>query len=125
MYTPSILTLLAVSGLSEARTLFDARHLHNHPRNHMELHARATQTAAAANNNGASGTTLLASAIQSGSFLDGSTEIGANVANQAPSLTSTNNFMNVCAGKTLTNGLQITTGSCNGIRKLHSSSLIL
>ena len=26
------------------------------------------------------------------------------------------NFINVCAGKTLTNGQQTTTGSCNGIR---------
>ncbi|CZR57827.1 related to AGA1 A-agglutinin anchor subunit [Phialocephala subalpina] len=64
---------------------------------------------------GATGTTLLANAIQSGSFVDGSQEIGANEAQQAKSLTSTNNFINNCAGKTLTNGLQITTGSCNGI----------
>lgn len=26
------------------------------------------------------------------------------------------NFINFCSGKTLTNGLQIKTGSCNGIR---------
>ncbi|KAF8860953.1 hypothetical protein BDZ45DRAFT_294129 [Acephala macrosclerotiorum] len=64
---------------------------------------------------GSTGTTLLANAIQSGSFVDGSQEVGANEANQAKSLTSTNNFINNCAGKTLTNGLQITTGSCNGI----------
>lgn len=61
------------------------------------------------------GTTLLANAIQSGSFVDGSTQIGADEVGQAKSLTSTNNFINNCAGKTLTNGLQITTGSCNGI----------
>lgn len=76
--------------------------------------------ASAASNTGAqgsTGTTLLANAIQSGSFNDGSDEIGANEAQQAKSLTSTNNFINNCAGKTLTNGLQITTGSCNGIRK--------
>ena len=66
---------------------------------------------------GATGTTLLADAIQSGSFNDGSDEIGANEVGQALSATSQNNFINNCAGKTLTNGLQITTGSCNGIGK--------
>ncbi|KAG8845848.1 hypothetical protein FRB91_001394, partial [Serendipita sp. 411] len=34
---------------------------------------------------------------------------------QVPSLTSTNNFINFCAGKTITNGQQITTGSCDPI----------
>jgi hypothetical protein len=67
--------------------------------------------------NDASGTTLSPAAIQSGSFNNGRDEIGANEANQAESQTSTNNFINNCVGKTLTNGLQITTGSCNGIRK--------
>jgi len=71
----------------------------------------------AAANNDATGTTLSANAIQSGSFVDGSTQIGAAEVGQAKSLTSTNNFINNCAGKTLTNGLQITTGSCNGISK--------
>jgi hypothetical protein len=65
----------------------------------------------------ASDTTLSANAIQSGSFVDGSKEIGAAEVGQALSKTSTNNFINNCAGKTLTNGLQITTGSCNGISK--------
>lgn len=59
--------------------------------------------------------TLLQNAVQSGSFNDGSDEIGAAEVGQALSLTSQNNFINVCSGKTLTNGLQITTGSCNGI----------
>jgi hypothetical protein len=66
---------------------------------------------------GSTGTTLSANAIQSGSFVDGSTQLGAKEVGQAKSLTSTNNFINNCAGKTLTNGLQITTGSCNGISK--------
>lgn len=67
--------------------------------------------------NAATGTTLSANAIQSGSFVDGSQEVGAAEAGQALSATSQNNFINNCAGKTLTNGLQITQGSCNGIRK--------
>jgi hypothetical protein len=60
--------------------------------------------------------TLDPSAVQSGSFVDGQAGIGAD-AGQASSLTSNNNFINFCAGKTLTNGLQILTGSCNGIGK--------
>jgi hypothetical protein len=71
---------------------------------------------------GGTGTTLSANAIQSGSFNDGSDEIGAAEVGQALSLTSQNNFINNCAGKTLTNGLQITTGSCNGIRKWNHRS---
>lgn len=74
----------------------------------------APEPAAAAGND-ASSTTLSADAIQSGSFVDGSQQIGAAEVGQAKSLTSQNNFINNCAGKTLTNGLQITTGSCNGI----------
>ncbi|KAL2135679.1 hypothetical protein VTI74DRAFT_7360 [Chaetomium olivicolor] len=58
--------------------------------------------------------TLDPDAIQSGSFTDGSGSLGVDAA-QVPSLTSENNFINFCAGKTLTNGLQITEGSCNGI----------
>lgn len=67
--------------------------------------------------------TLSPQAIQKGSQNDGQQETGAE-AGQAPSLTSQNNFINSCVGQTLTNGLQITTGSCNGIRKLMTSYLI-
>ncbi|KAB8293357.1 hypothetical protein EYC80_007679 [Monilinia laxa] len=70
--------------------------------------------ATAASGNDAS-LTLAADAIQSGSFADGSKEIGAAEVGQAKSATSQNNFINFCSGSTLTNGLQITTGSCNGI----------
>jgi len=34
-------------------------------------------------------------------------------AGEVQSLQSTNNFINFCAGKTITNGLQVKTGSCN------------
>jgi hypothetical protein len=37
------------------------------------------------------------------------------VAGQVASLTSSNNFINFCAGKTITNGAQVTGGSCNPI----------
>jgi hypothetical protein len=36
-------------------------------------------------------------------------------AGQAASLTSTNNFINFCAGKTITNGVQFVTTSCNPV----------
>lgn len=62
------------------------------------------------------GLTLNADAVQTGSFVDGSASIGAE-AGQAKSQTSHNNFINFCSGKTLTNGLQIVGGSCNGIGK--------
>lgn len=130
MYTTSILILLASAGLIDSRSVFEARHAevrHLHHLTHKrlihdsgdivlsrELAHRVHDRAAG----DASVTTLAASAIQSGSFVDGTKEIGANVAQQAPSLTSQNNFINVCAGKVLTNGLQITTGSCNGISKV-------
>lgn len=83
--------------------------------------AFSASTVLAANNAGGStnslgGTTLSANVIQKGSTADGSTEIGAE-AGEALSSTSTNNFINFCSGQPLTNGLQITTGSCNGIRK--------
>lgn len=63
------------------------------------------------------GTTLQDDVIQKGSTVDGSDEVGAAEVGQALSATSTNNFVNFCSGKTLTNGLQILTGSCNGIGK--------
>lgn len=70
--------------------------------------------AVAQNNNAADSTTLSDDAIQTGSFLDGGDGLGAEDG-QALSTTSKNNFINFCAGKTLTNGLQIVDGSCNGI----------
>lgn len=60
------------------------------------------------------GTQLAPNAIQTGSQFDGQDALGAND-DQSPALISNNNFINYCSGKTLTNGLQITTGSCNGI----------
>ncbi|ESZ91490.1 ribosomal protein s17 [Sclerotinia borealis F-4128] len=86
------------------------------------------------NNNGGSSSggndaslTLSQNAVQSGSFADGSKEIGAAEAGQAKSATSKNNFINFCSGTTLTNGLQVTGGSCNGIPmgKLPSKSAMV
>ena len=71
---------------------------------------------ASASQQQAAALTLNANAVQTGSFFDGSASFGAD-AGQALSLTDQANFINYCSGKTLTNGLQITTGSCNGIGK--------
>ncbi|XMA17022.1 hypothetical protein WAI453_009813 [Rhynchosporium graminicola] len=62
----------------------------------------------------ASGLTLLANAIQTGSSKDGSVN-GKQNPGQSASKTSNSNFINICSGKTLTNGLQVLAGSCNGI----------
>ena len=105
MFTQTItLALLASAGLVSATPT------------HVQMHKRQNNNA-----NGATGTTLLANAIQSGSFVDGSVN-GVSADGQAKSATSQNNFINGCAGKTLTNGLQVQGGSCNGIRKLPAQS---
>ncbi|KAH6614785.1 hypothetical protein B0J18DRAFT_348488, partial [Chaetomium sp. MPI-SDFR-AT-0129] len=58
--------------------------------------------------------TLDPDVIQAGSTFDGSKALGFDPV-QAASTTSGNNFINFCKGKTITNGFQITDGSCNGI----------
>ncbi|KAK0713853.1 hypothetical protein B0T26DRAFT_678134 [Lasiosphaeria miniovina] len=68
----------------------------------------------AQNNNDAGGTTLDPAVVQAGSGVDGLNSLGVD-AGQTASLTSNNNFINFCKGKTLTNGFQNTAGSCNGI----------
>ena len=96
MLTPSVgLVLLATTALVEARSVFPVKHRHLAIKRDDSL-------------------TLSADAIQIGSQNDGGSETGAE-AGQALSQTDPANFINNCAGKTLTNGLQITTGSCNGI----------
>ncbi|TGO87806.1 hypothetical protein BPOR_0202g00080 [Botrytis porri] len=77
---------------------------------HQDIYKRATATSG-----DDTSLTLAQNAIASGSFSDGLAKIGGSEAAQATSATSQNNFINFCAGETLTNGLQIVTGSCNGI----------
>ncbi|TFA99595.1 hypothetical protein CCMA1212_008412 [Trichoderma ghanense] len=64
------------------------------------------------NNGGNGGTTLDANLIQTGSQQDGNNP-GAD--GQSASATDNANFINFCQGKTLTNGEQVQSGSCNGI----------
>ena len=123
MLNPTLLVLLASAGLIEGRSVLEARHLHGlmdrrsllgdhslrEPR-HVHGLFRKRQ------DDDATATVLAANAIQSGSFLDGSVN-GVLADGQSKSQTSQNNFINNCVGKTLTNGLQVIGGSCNGIRK--------
>ena len=97
MLFPSVL-VLASALLIEARNPHEIRHLHDH------LHRRQNDNSL----------TLDTNAIQKGSSLDGSTSVGATP-EQVKSETSDSNFINYCSGQELTNGLQIVTGSCNGI----------
>ena len=76
---------------------------------------------------GANSLTLLAANVQSGSDSTGSANATAGQSDSATyvhsiykwtranSLSDPANFINFCTGKTLTNGLQVKTGSCNGI----------
>ncbi|KAL8711059.1 MAG: hypothetical protein Q9220_004440 [cf. Caloplaca sp. 1 TL-2023] len=83
----------------------------------------ATDTAGAANDNTAATKTtgnnaqavLNPANIQTGSAQDGQGQVSGVAAGQAASATDAANFINFCTGKTLTNGLQVKGGSCNGI----------
>ena len=72
--------------------------------------------AAAASGAAASGAqlTLNAANVQSASDTTGAGATGATAA-QKNSVTSNNNFINICDGKVTTNGKQFAGGSCNGI----------
>jgi len=81
----------------------------------------ATLASSSKNTNGGGGgtgtqndasTCLLSTALQTGSQNNGEFNLTAG---QTTSDTDPANFINFCAGKNLTNGLQIVTGSCNGI----------
>lgn len=64
-------------------------------------------------NNGNNPLLLLAANVQAASNTNG--QAGGAAAGQSPSATDPANFINFCTGKTLTNGLQVKGGSCNGI----------
>ncbi|KAL3296753.1 ribosomal protein s17 [Colletotrichum asianum] len=64
-----------------------------------------------ANNNANNGQLCL----QTNAVQKGSQSAGTPAAQQAQSATDNANFINFCSGSTLTDGKQITAGSCNGI----------
>lgn len=65
-------------------------------------------------NAAAAATCLSANAVQTGSAATGQVN-GVAADGQVNSATDKANFINFCSGQTLTNGLQVTAGSCNGI----------
>ncbi|KAA8913858.1 hypothetical protein FN846DRAFT_36160 [Sphaerosporella brunnea] len=73
----------------------------------------SASTAAATSAAGSSALTLLQANVQSAS--DATGQSGTAEAGQSNSATDPANFINFCTGKTLTNGAQVTGGSCNGI----------
>ncbi|KAK5206877.1 hypothetical protein LTR41_007410 [Exophiala xenobiotica] len=79
--------------------------------------ANATATAAASNNAGGNaGGNAADLALNPANVQTGSQQVGnLSVAGTAASATDNANFINICTGKTLTNGKQVTGGSCNGI----------
>lgn len=104
MLSPSLgLFLLASAAAVECRSMLDVQHIH--------------RIAYKRQNEDPTGLTLVPGALQSGSFADGSLD-GVPAAGQVASSTSQNNFINFCTSKVLTNGLQVTGGSCNGIRRI-------
>lgn len=109
LYPSFSLVLLATAGLSEARSVH---------RRHLDRHLARR---AAATSDPSTSLTLSPDLVQVGSENNGIDEIGSE-AGEAPSSTSTNNFINFCAGQTLTNGLQLINGSCNGIRKYYQAN---
>ena len=74
----------------------------------------ATPTASSGSSSGGDPLELNPSLVQTGSESNG-LDASASEAGQAASATDAANFINFCAGKTLTNGLQNVAGSCNGI----------
>lgn len=74
--------------------------------------ASASATVADNNSDPNTSTTLLSNLVATGLENDGQ---NPPVAGQVASRTSKNNFINFCAGKTITNGQQVTGGSCNPI----------
>ncbi|KAI0850009.1 hypothetical protein F5Y00DRAFT_261111 [Daldinia vernicosa] len=64
------------------------------------------------NKNNQASLTLNSNAIQTGSQSDGDPDAADG---ESASKTDNANFINFCSGQTLTNGLQVKTGSCNGI----------
>jgi hypothetical protein len=73
----------------------------------------ANATASVASNNDPNTSlTLDPSVVETGLEQNGQ---AVQEAGQVASLTSSNNFINFCVGKTITNGKQVTTGSCNPV----------
>ncbi|MCJ1486071.1 Pathogenicity cluster 5 protein d [Schaereria dolodes] len=76
---------------------------------------QATSPTATTNGTSAADLALNPSNVQTGSDSNGLAASQTPEVDQTPSDTDPANFINFCTGKTLTNGLQVKGGSCNGI----------
>lgn len=76
------------------------------------LHRRGSRPARSISRRQDASQCLEANAIQTGSLDNGQ---DPPVDGQAESATDGSNFINFCSGQTVTNGLQVQGGSCNGI----------
>ncbi|CAK7229948.1 hypothetical protein SBRCBS47491_007423 [Sporothrix bragantina] len=99
LFKSALVALGSVAALTEARTI-----KRTPAKNNANTNA----------NTGGSSTCLSANALQTGSFVTGQVN-DVPAEGQSNSQTDTANFINFCSGSTLTNGLQVKTGSCNGI----------
>jgi len=108
MQTKTLLT-----GLVSIAMLADAARIGRRSQYAQILSQRQASTGASSSSGAFNGgTTLDASVIQTGTTQDGN---DPGEAGQVASLTSNNNYINFCQGQTLTNGTQITAGSCNPV----------
>ncbi|KAH8886719.1 hypothetical protein GQ53DRAFT_657528 [Thozetella sp. PMI_491] len=121
MMKTAIVALMGLAAVAEAGTLhqyrspiLESRQNRNGANRGGQQNAGGQQNNAGGNNNAASNTCLAANAVQTGSASTGQ-QNGVAADGQVNSATDTANFINFCSGQTLTNGLQNTAGSCNGI----------
>lgn len=85
-----------------------------HHHHHQQTSPTTAPSSPAPAPSAASNACLNPANIQTGSQQDGLAANGTK-AGDAASLTDNTNFINFCTGKTLTNGIQFSTSSCNGI----------
>ncbi|EFX02436.1 hypothetical protein CMQ_2485 [Grosmannia clavigera kw1407] len=100
MMFKSVLVALSLNAMASASVI-----------NHKGMHQKRAATSSGSS---AASTCLDTNALQTGSFVTGQVN-DVPSGGQSNSNTDTANFINFCSGQTLTNGLQVKAGSCNGI----------
>ncbi|KAL0637827.1 Pathogenicity cluster 5 protein d [Maublancomyces gigas] len=118
MIIPNISTVLLASvGIASAVNAYATNFAHVRAALERRQQNNNRQGGNNANNNANNGANaalvLLAANVQAASNTNG--QAAGAAAGQAASATDPANFINFCKGKTITNGLQVKGGSCNGI----------
>ncbi|KAK4210521.1 hypothetical protein QBC37DRAFT_428578 [Rhypophila decipiens] len=107
--------ILALSSLAECRSAEEPRYRVGRARR-VIIRGSSRDLGSAAIEARHGETCLAAGAIQTASTFTGQEEGTTGIKpGQANSATDAANFINYCSGKTLTNGRQVQSGSCNGI----------